>query len=77
MPEQMFHDAAPADAGAPVADIVAIKETAERMANGDLPNDADPTRVLAGMIQHLAEAIERMSAQALPPDAPLAQAPPD
>ena len=39
------------------------KETAERLANGEYPEDADHIRVLAGMIHQLAEQVERLASQ--------------
>jgi hypothetical protein len=79
MPEQVFHDTAPTDASAPMAEVTKVKETAERMANGDYPSDADQTRVLAGMIHQLAEQVERLASGSVDmgPDAPLANAPAD
>jgi hypothetical protein len=73
MDEQVIHDTAPMDADAPLAEVTKIKETAERMANGDYPQEADQTRVLAGMIHHLAEQIERLSNQSVGagPETPL------
>lgn len=41
------------------------KETAARLANGEYPKDADHIRVLAGMIQQLAEQIERLAGAAV------------
>jgi hypothetical protein len=79
MPEQVFHDTAPMDAQAPLAEITKVKETAERMANGDYPAEADQTRALAGLIHQLAEQVERLAGGNvdLGPDAPLANAPDD
>jgi hypothetical protein len=37
------------------------KDTAERMANGDAPAQADDVRVLAGMVHQLAEQVERLA----------------
>ncbi len=37
------------------------KETAARLANGEYPDDADHIRVLAGMIQQVAEQVERLA----------------
>lgn len=37
------------------------KETAARLANGEYPEDADHIRVLAGMIQQVAEQVERLA----------------
>lgn len=36
-------------------------ETAARLANGDYPEDADHVRVLAGMIQKVAEQVARLA----------------
>lgn len=41
------------------------KQTAARLANGEYPKDADHIRVLAGMIQQLAEQIERLAGAAV------------
>jgi hypothetical protein len=37
------------------------KETAEKMANGDSPSQADDIRVLAGMVHQVAEQVERLA----------------
>lgn len=37
------------------------KETAARLANGEYPDDADHIRVLAGMVQQVAEQVERLA----------------
>jgi hypothetical protein len=42
-----------------VAEVRSVKETADKMANGDYPEEADHSRALAGMIRQLAEQIER------------------
>ena len=42
-------------------EIRKTKETASRLANGEYPEDADHVRVLAGMIQQLAEQVERLA----------------
>ncbi|HYJ61467.1 MAG TPA: hypothetical protein VE032_08400 [Actinomycetota bacterium] len=54
-----------------IAEIRKVKETADRLANGNYPEGADHERVLAGMIAMLAEQVERL---AVPQhaDAPLA-----
>ena len=36
------------------------KETADRLANGNYPGEADHIRVLAGMVRQLAEQVERL-----------------
>jgi hypothetical protein len=43
-----------------IAEIAKVKETAERMANGDTPGEADQIRVLAGLVHQLAESVERL-----------------
>jgi hypothetical protein len=43
------------------AEVTSVKETAERIANGDVPEGADHTRVLAGLIKQLAEQVERLA----------------
>jgi hypothetical protein len=75
MPEQVFHDTAPMDAHAPMAEVTKVKDTAD----GDYPAEADQTRVLAGLIHQLAEQVERLAGGNvdLQPDAPLANAPED
>lgn len=52
------HDRAGED---PLAEVRKVAVTAERMANGDSPDEADTTRVLAGLIHQLAEQVERLS----------------
>jgi hypothetical protein len=49
------------DSDAALAEIHKVRETAERLANGDYPADADDVRVLAGMIHQLAEQVERLA----------------
>jgi hypothetical protein len=49
------------DPQAALAEIRKVRETAERLANGDYPADADHVRVLAGMIHQLAEQLERLA----------------
>jgi hypothetical protein len=44
-----------------VVEIRKTKDTASRLANGEYPEDADHIRVLAGMIQQLAEQVERLA----------------
>ena len=45
---------------AALAEIRKVKETAERLANGETPDEADQTRVLAGLVFQLAEQMERL-----------------
>jgi hypothetical protein len=59
------------EAEAASAEARKTKETAERLANGEYPEDADHIRVLAGMIHQLAEQVERLASQdAGPTDGP-------
>jgi hypothetical protein len=37
-----------------------VKETAERMAHGDYPDEADHLRSIAGLVSHLADQTERL-----------------
>jgi hypothetical protein len=46
---------------AAIQEIRKTKDTAARLANGDFTEDADHVRVLAGMIQKLAEQVERLA----------------
>jgi hypothetical protein len=41
-------------------EIRKVKETAERMANGDYPEEADQLRSVAGLVHLLAEQTERL-----------------
>lgn len=43
------------------AEAVATAETADKLANGDYPEEADHIRVLAGMIKQVAEQVERLA----------------
>ena len=52
-------------------EIRKVKETAERMANGDYPEEADHLRSIAGLVHHLAEQTERLIE---PMQAPLSSA---
>lgn len=54
--------AEPNDPQGAVAELRKVKDTADRLANGDYPADADHVRVLAGMIRQLAEQVERLAA---------------
>jgi hypothetical protein len=40
-------------------EVAKIKETAERLANGESVGEGDPVRVLAGLVQQLAMEVER------------------
>jgi hypothetical protein len=55
-------------------EIRKVKETAERMANGDYPEEADHLRSVAGLVHHLAEQTERLVE---PMRAPLGSVPDD
>jgi cytochrome c556 len=46
-----------------LAEVAKVRETAQKLANGDYPEQADHVRVLAGLIGQLAEQVERMSPQ--------------
>jgi hypothetical protein len=46
-------------ADAILAEVRSAKETADRMANGEYPDEADHSRALAGLIRQLAEQFER------------------
>ena len=48
------------DIRAVVEEARKTKETADRLANGNYPGEADHIRVLAGMVRQLAEQVERM-----------------
>ena len=56
------------DIRAVVEEARKTKETADRLANGDYPGEADHIRVLAGMVRQLAEQIERMGELVSGPD---------
>jgi hypothetical protein len=55
------------EADAALAEIVQVKETAERLANDDAPGDADRFRVVAGLVHQLAEQMERVVIAIRPP----------
>ena len=59
--------------------VAKIRETAERVANGEPIGNEDPVRVLAGLVRQLAEEVERDSASSPDhgPIAPLDGAPED
>jgi hypothetical protein len=46
--------------GDALAEVTKVKETAGRLARGEAAGEGDPVRVLAGLIQQLAEQVERM-----------------
>jgi hypothetical protein len=48
------------DIRAVVEEARKTKETADRLAHGDYPGEADHIRVLAGMVRQLAEQVERL-----------------
>ena len=58
------------NAQAAMDEVRKTKETAARLANGEYPEDADHIRVLAGMIQKLAEQIERLAESGPSAEAP-------
>lgn len=43
-----------------LAEVRKVRDTAERMANGETPPEADHVRVIAGLIHQLAEQVERL-----------------
>jgi hypothetical protein len=45
---------------APLAEVTKVKETAERLANGEAADGVDQVRILAGLVFQLAEQIERL-----------------
>jgi hypothetical protein len=49
------------DVGSVAAEAAKTKETADRLANGDYPADADHVRVLAGIVKQLADQVERLA----------------
>ena len=49
------------DVAAVATEAAKTKETADRLANGDYPEDADHVRVLAGMVKQLADQMERLA----------------
>ncbi|MEA2580064.1 MAG: hypothetical protein QOE83_956 [Actinomycetota bacterium] len=50
------------EAGAVRAEARKVAETADRIANGGTPEEADSERVVAGMIRQLADQIDRLAA---------------
>ena len=48
------------DRAGALAEVAKVRDTAQRLAKGDYPEQADHVRVLAGLIGQLAEQIERM-----------------
>ena len=53
-----------------LAEAQKTKETAAKLANGDYPKDADHVRVLAGMIQKLAEQVAQLAGGTAGPKPP-------
>jgi len=49
------------DVGSIAAEAAKTRDTADRLANGNFPEDADHVRVLAGLIKQLAEQIQRLA----------------
>jgi hypothetical protein len=47
--------------------VAKVKETAERVANGDSSTEVDQTRVVAGLVHQLAEQTERLFASVRAP----------
>ena len=46
---------------AALAEVRKVHETADRLANGDTPVEADQIRVLGGLVAKLAEQVERLA----------------
>jgi hypothetical protein len=44
-----------------LAEAEATTETADRLANGDYPADADHVRVLAGLVKQMSQQVERLA----------------
>jgi hypothetical protein len=44
-----------------LAEAASTTETADKLADGDYPEDADHTRVLAGLIKQTSEQVERLA----------------
>jgi hypothetical protein len=44
-----------------LAEVASVRDTADRLANGNYTEDADHIRVVAGLIKQLAEQVERLS----------------
>jgi hypothetical protein len=57
----------PSEAAGAMAEVAKVRETAQRLADGDYPEEADHIRVLAGMIGQLAEQVERLGQEASAP----------
>lgn len=55
------------DVEAALLQVAKVKETAERVANGDSSTQADQTRVVAGLVHQLAEQTERLFASVRAP----------
>ena len=51
----------PTQAAAARAELHKLMGIAERISNGRAPVEADPIRVLAGLVRHLAEQTERLA----------------
>lgn len=51
------------DRSGALSEVAKVRETAEKLANGDYPEQADHIRVLAGLIGQLAEQVERLGPQ--------------
>jgi hypothetical protein len=55
------------DVEAALIEVRKVKETADHLAKGDAPGDADQFRVVAGLVHQLAEQVERIVAPMRPP----------
>ena len=51
----------PTEAAAAKAELQTVMETADRLSNGQTPDEADPIKVLAGLVRHLAVQTDRLA----------------
>jgi hypothetical protein len=58
-----------------LAEVRKVKDTAGNWSKGERPEEADPVRVLAGLVHQLAEQLERLLVANGP--SPLSEDPPD
>ena len=50
-----------------IAEVRKVRDTADKLAEGDYAEGSDHVRVLAGMIRQLAEQVERLAVDTAPP----------
>ena len=70
-------DARTKDGDAALTEIRKVHETADHLARGDTPEEADQVRVLAGLVSQLAEQVERLVTPAAAQTTSNASADPD